>query len=176
MALCLPVSASTTEVDLSAVPQDKLRQETDVEFPYMTETYWHGEMIKLLFRLLDKRCKVCQQTIYNIIVNKNIWTNVLELWGSSKPSNYHKIQSVQPIILRKIADASYYVSNSTIHSMHQERVRWVNSRGTTRRSITTSGSDLIIKSKLGHQSAYTSVTVYELCVCCVVVDEMKTTA
>jgi hypothetical protein len=50
---------------------------------------------------------------YNTIIMP-IWTFGLELWGSTKPSNLRRIQSLQSKILRKIVDAPFYVSNLTL--------------------------------------------------------------
>jgi hypothetical protein len=52
--------------------------------------------------------------LYTTII-KPIWTYGLELWGSTKPSNLRRIQSLQSKILRKIVDAPFYVSNLTLH-------------------------------------------------------------
>jgi hypothetical protein len=39
-----------------------------------------------------------------------------ELWGSTKRTNFNRIQSLQSKILRKIVDAPFYVTNLTIHN------------------------------------------------------------
>ena len=53
--------------------------------------------------------------VFNTLVNP-MWAYGVELWGSAKPSNLYKIQSLQSKILRKITHAPFYVSNQTIHS------------------------------------------------------------
>jgi len=40
----------------------------------------------------------------------------LQLWGSAKKTNVNKIQTFQNIALRKLTNASPYVSNSSLHS------------------------------------------------------------
>jgi hypothetical protein len=45
------------------------------------------------------------------MILKPTWRYEHELWGSTKPSNLSPIQSLQSMILRKIAKALYYVSN-----------------------------------------------------------------
>ncbi|KAL1132846.1 hypothetical protein AAG570_010798 [Ranatra chinensis] len=73
---------------------------------------------KLLQRLLDKRSKLRTENkllVYNSII-KPIWAYGAEIWGSAKPSNVNRIQTLQSKILRRIVDAPPYVSNLTIHS------------------------------------------------------------
>ena len=40
----------------------------------------------------------------------------IELWGSAKPSIVERIQSLQSIMLRKITNCPFYVSNITLHN------------------------------------------------------------
>jgi hypothetical protein len=73
---------------------------------------------RMLIRLLDTRSRLTLNNkilIYNSII-KPLWTYGLELWGSTKPTNLQKIQSLQSKIIRKIANAPYYVSNITLHN------------------------------------------------------------
>ncbi|KAL1122174.1 hypothetical protein AAG570_003579 [Ranatra chinensis] len=73
---------------------------------------------KLLQRLLDKRSKLRTENkllVYNSII-KPIWAYGAEIWGSAKPSNVKRIQTLQSKILRRIVDAPPYVSNLTIHT------------------------------------------------------------
>ena len=49
-------------------------------------------------------------------VIRPIWTYGVELWGSTKPSNSSRIQSLQSKILRKILNAPYFVTNKLIHT------------------------------------------------------------
>lgn len=73
---------------------------------------------KLLLRLLDQRSKLTienKRLIY-ITILQPTWTYGIEVWGSAKPSNIHRIQSLQSKILRKIADAPFYVNNQTLHN------------------------------------------------------------
>jgi hypothetical protein len=73
---------------------------------------------KMLLRLLDNRSKLTMTNkllLYNTII-KPTWTYGLELWGSTKPSNHRRIQSLQSKILRKIVNAPFYVSNLTLHN------------------------------------------------------------
>jgi hypothetical protein len=45
-----------------------------------------------------------------------MWTYGLELWGSAKPSNLKRIQTLQSRILRNITKAPFYVSNYILHN------------------------------------------------------------
>jgi hypothetical protein len=45
-----------------------------------------------------------------------MWTYGLVLWGSAKPSNLKRMQTLQSCILRKITNAPFYVSNHTLHT------------------------------------------------------------
>jgi hypothetical protein len=90
-------------------PQTRLkRQELNVRY-------------RLLLRLLDDRSHLPLKNklpIYNKLL-KPMWAYGVELWGSAKPSNISKTQSLQSKILRKITNALFYVSNQTIHSDHK---------------------------------------------------------
>ena len=81
---------------------------------------------KMLLRLLDHRSTLSLNNkllIYNSII-KPTWTYGIELWGSAKPSNIHRIQTLQSIILRKITNAPFYVTNYTLHKdLHVPFVR-----------------------------------------------------
>jgi hypothetical protein len=44
-----------------------------------------------------------------------MWTYGLGLWGSAKPLNLKRIQTLQSRILGKITNAPFYVSNYTLH-------------------------------------------------------------
>lgn len=71
----------------------------------------------LLRRLLGPKSKLSTNnklTIYKTVL-RPIWTYGIELWGSAKPTNIKTIQSFQSKVLRKILNAPFYVSNSTIH-------------------------------------------------------------
>jgi hypothetical protein len=73
---------------------------------------------KLLLRLLDTRSHLSLENkllIYKTIL-KPMWAYGLELWGSAKPSNLKRIQTLQSRILREITNASLYVSNHTLHN------------------------------------------------------------
>ena len=61
---------------------------------------------------LDSRSKL---TIYKAIL-RPIWTNGIELWGCSKPSNTKILQTFQSKMQRVISSAPWYVSNQTLHS------------------------------------------------------------
>ncbi|CAH1398184.1 unnamed protein product [Nezara viridula] len=72
---------------------------------------------RLLQHLPDKRSKLSinyKRLIYMTII-RPIWTYGIELWGSTKPSNSSRIQSLQFKILRKILNAPYFVTNKIIH-------------------------------------------------------------
>jgi hypothetical protein len=72
---------------------------------------------KLLLRLLDTRSHLSLENkllIYKTIL-KPMWMYELELWGSAKPSNLKRIQTLQSRILRKITNAPFYVFNHTLH-------------------------------------------------------------
>ncbi|CAH1388970.1 unnamed protein product [Nezara viridula] len=73
---------------------------------------------RLLQHLLDKRSKlstIYKRLIYITIIRPS-WNYGIELWGSTKPSNSSRIQSLQSKILRKILNASYFVTNKIIHN------------------------------------------------------------
>ncbi|CAH1389475.1 unnamed protein product [Nezara viridula] len=73
---------------------------------------------RLLQHLLDKRSKLpvnYKRLIYMTTI-RAIWTYGVELWGSTKPSNSSRIQSLQSKILRKILNAPYFVTNKIIHN------------------------------------------------------------
>ena len=76
---------------------------------------------KLLLRRLDTRSKLTltnKLLIYNTILKLDV--ELGELWGSAKPSNINRIQSLQSIILRKITNCPFYVFNSTSMSPSSE--------------------------------------------------------
>jgi hypothetical protein len=52
--------------------------------------------------------------IYKIIL-KPIWTYGIELWGYAKPSNIKILQTYKSKTIRMITNASWYVSNQTLH-------------------------------------------------------------
>jgi hypothetical protein len=56
-----------------------------------------------------------KMTIYKAI-SKPVWTYGIELWGCSKPSNTEILQAFQSKTLRKLANASSYISNLTLHN------------------------------------------------------------
>jgi len=71
-----------------------------------------------LYRLIGRTSPLTTQnklTIYKALL-RPIWTYGLELWGSTKPSNSHRIQSIQSKVLRCIVNAPYYVTNLTLHT------------------------------------------------------------
>lgn len=47
---------------------------------------------------------------------KLLWTYGLQVWGDAKKKNILKIQTFQNIELRKVMNASSYVSNHTLHT------------------------------------------------------------
>jgi hypothetical protein len=47
---------------------------------------------------------------------KPIWTDGIELWGCSKPSNAKILQAFQSKTLRLITNAPRYVNNQTLHT------------------------------------------------------------
>jgi hypothetical protein len=53
--------------------------------------------------------------IYKCIL-KPIWTYGIQLWGCAKPSNIKIIQRLKSNVLRTITNASWYVSNFTLHN------------------------------------------------------------
>jgi hypothetical protein len=54
-------------------------------------------------------------TIYKAII-KPVWTYGIERWGCSKPSNTKILQTFHSKTLRKLANASWYISNVTLHN------------------------------------------------------------
>ncbi|CAH1391417.1 unnamed protein product [Nezara viridula] len=91
--------------------------EIHLEPPYQTETTRNRPTFSITAALIDKRTKL--PTIYKrltyITIIRSIWTYGIELWGSTKPSNSSRIQSLQSKILRKILNAPFYVTNDIIH-------------------------------------------------------------
>jgi len=59
---------------------------------------------------LDNKLTVYKTTL------RPIWTNGIELWGCSKPSNTKILQTFQSKTLRMISSVPRYVSNQTLHS------------------------------------------------------------
>jgi hypothetical protein len=53
--------------------------------------------------------------MYKAII-KPVWTYGIELRGCSKPSNTKILQTFQFKTLRKLANASWYISNVTLHN------------------------------------------------------------
>lgn len=53
--------------------------------------------------------------LYKVIL-KPVWTYGLQLWGSASNSNIEIIQRYQSKLLRKIAQAPWFVSNRTLHT------------------------------------------------------------
>jgi len=54
---------------------------------------------------------------------KPVWTNGIELWGCTKPSNSDIIQRFQNKVPRKIIDASWCIRNANIHrDLQMEKV------------------------------------------------------
>ena len=45
-----------------------------------------------------------------------MWSYGIELWGSAKPWNIKRSQSLLSIILRKFTHRPFYVSNFTLHN------------------------------------------------------------
>ena len=54
-------------------------------------------------------------TVYKTIL-RLIWTDGIELWGCSKPSNTKILQTFQSKMLTMISSAPWYVSNQTLHN------------------------------------------------------------
>lgn len=52
--------------------------------------------------------------LYKIIL-KPIWTYGIQIWGTASKSNIDILQRFQSKVLRKIANAPWYVSNQTLH-------------------------------------------------------------
>jgi hypothetical protein len=76
-----------------------------------------NQTYKMMLRLLENRSSLSLDNkvlLYNAIL-KPIWTYGLEIWGSAKPSNISRVQTLQSKILRKICNAPFYVSNLTLH-------------------------------------------------------------
>jgi len=72
----------------------------------------------LLYKLLGGRSPLSFENkvlLYKTVL-RPLWTYGLELWGSTKPSNLKRIQSLQSRILRTIAKAPFYISNLTLHN------------------------------------------------------------
>lgn len=46
----------------------------------------------------------------------SIWTNDIQLWGTTKKSNVYKIQTFQSIALHIITNTPFYISNNTLHT------------------------------------------------------------
>lgn len=70
-----------------------------------------------LYWLLGSKSKLSLENkllIYKIIL-KPIWTYGIQLWGTASSSNVEIIQRFQSKSLRKIANAPWYVANTTLH-------------------------------------------------------------
>lgn len=51
----------------------------------------------------------------NVLLKLGIWSCYLEEWGSMKPANSRRLQTISNIF-RKITNASFVASNFTLHS------------------------------------------------------------
>ena len=71
-----------------------------------------GKLGSALGLLLSLKNKVL---VYKIAI-KPIWTYGIELWGCASNSSIATLQRCQSKILRSMADAPRYVSNSTLHN------------------------------------------------------------
>jgi hypothetical protein len=92
---------------------DFIRRFIAIKLMYLYRKY------KLLLRLLYNRSTLTLNNkvlIYNNTILKPTWTYGIELWGSTKPLNTNRIQTLQSIILRKITNAPFYVTNQTLHN------------------------------------------------------------
>lgn len=54
--------------------------------------------------------------IYKAII-KPVWCYGLQLWGIAANSNVEILQRFQPKVLRKIANAAWYISNDRLHHL-----------------------------------------------------------
>ena len=84
---------------------------------YLVRKDLNGRYI-LLKRLLDNISQLSltnKLLIYTTTIIKPIWTYGQKLWGSIKPSNIKRIQSLQSKILRTIVDAPFYVLNQVLN-------------------------------------------------------------
>lgn len=73
---------------------------------------------KILSRLLAYRSKLSLENkiiIYKMII-RPMWSYGLEIWGSAKKTDIERFQTLQSIILRKITNGPFYVSNKTLHN------------------------------------------------------------
>ena len=72
----------------------------------------------MLLRFLDTRSQLTLSNkllIYNAILNPTR-TYGLELWGSTKPSNLSRIQTLSLKCLRKITNSPFYGSNLSLQN------------------------------------------------------------
>jgi hypothetical protein len=91
-----------------------------------------------IYRLIGKHSPLSLENkllIYKTVL-KSVWTHGIELWGSATKSNIAVIQRYQSKLLRSITNASWYVSNHTLHfDLHILYVRTVfRERTATRRT------------------------------------------
>jgi len=73
---------------------------------------------KCLYPLLGKQSKLNLNNkllLYKTLL-KHIWVYRIQLWRAAKKSNIYKMQTFQLILLRKITNAPFYVTNHTLHS------------------------------------------------------------
>jgi hypothetical protein len=71
-----------------------------------------------MYWLINKKSQLTLEnkiTIYKEII-RPVSTYGIELWGCSKPSNTKILQTLQSKTLRKLANASWYISNVTLHN------------------------------------------------------------
>jgi len=84
--------------------------------------YIKSKTINLNLRLLKNLVNSNKYTHINtkLLIYKSllkpIWTYGLQLWGYAKKTNINKIQTCYNIALRKLLNASFYVSNYTVHT------------------------------------------------------------
>lgn len=73
---------------------------------------------KQLYWLLGRKSPLSLENkvlVYKVAI-KPIWTYGIELWGCASKSSIAILQRCQSKILRSMADAPWYISNSTLHN------------------------------------------------------------
>jgi hypothetical protein len=72
-------------------------------------------MLFLHYKYKPINASLGSKVVLNKTVTKLIWTYGIELWGCASKSHVAKKQRSQSKILRMITNASWYVTNQTLH-------------------------------------------------------------
>ena len=94
------------------------------------------DKLNKFYWIIGRRSSLSTQikiTLYKAII-KPVWTYGIQLWGTANNSNIEILQRFQSKTLRSLLNASWYVTNETIHrnlkiptvkdEMHKSRSRY----------------------------------------------------